>query len=90
MWDYSVDAGCGSLTSAFLEGRCAIGYAPPGCWKNLFIDSDDDGEGEGALHGGMRPMVVSSGMTSIEKHCGDQGWQMGDMPSRTVSNLLVV
>lgn len=49
MWDYSVDAGCGSLTSAFLEGRCAIGYAPPGCWKNLFIDSDDDGEGEGGI-----------------------------------------
>ena len=50
VWDYSTDAGCGDLVSAFMEGRCAIGYAPPGCWRNIFIDGDDDaGEGEGGI-----------------------------------------
>jgi hypothetical protein len=31
LWDYSADAGCDSLASMFMQGRCAIGYAPPGC-----------------------------------------------------------
>jgi hypothetical protein len=48
LWDYSADAGCDSLASMFMQGRCAIGYAPPGCWKDLFIDSNN-GEGEGGV-----------------------------------------
>ncbi|KAK3238909.1 hypothetical protein CYMTET_51119 [Cymbomonas tetramitiformis] len=29
-------AGTGDCGSLYMEGRCAIGYGPPGCWKGVF------------------------------------------------------
>jgi len=40
LWPMSTD---GCITSTFLEGRCAIGLAPPGCWKGTFVNSDEGG-----------------------------------------------
>ena len=40
LWGYSAD---GCITSTFLEGRCAIGLAPPGCWKGTFVNSEEGG-----------------------------------------------
>lgn len=37
LWNNGAD---GCITSNFMEGRCAIGYAPPGCWKGVFVNSD--------------------------------------------------
>lgn len=34
LWKNGAD---GCITDNFLEGRCAIGLAPPGCWKILFL-----------------------------------------------------
>jgi hypothetical protein len=40
LWPLSADA---CITSTFAEGRCAIGLAPPGCWKSIFVDADEGG-----------------------------------------------
>eukprot|EP00571_Detonula_confervacea_P002410 CAMPEP_0172315400 /NCGR_PEP_ID=MMETSP1058-20130122/25061_1 /TAXON_ID=83371 /ORGANISM="Detonula confervacea, Strain CCMP 353" /LENGTH=1336 /DNA_ID=CAMNT_0013029473 /DNA_START=176 /DNA_END=4186 /DNA_ORIENTATION=+ len=40
LWANSAD---GCTTSNFVEGRCAIGFAPPGCWKGVFVNSDEGG-----------------------------------------------
>jgi len=40
LWDNSAD---GCTTPNFLSGRCAIGYAPPGCWKSVFANSEEGG-----------------------------------------------
>ena len=32
LWENSAD---GCITSNFVEGRCAIGFAPPGCWGRV-------------------------------------------------------
>lgn len=46
LWVNSAD---GCTTNNFVQGRCAIGYAPPGCWKGVFVNpdgvsrKDDDG-----------------------------------------------
>ena len=40
LWANSAD---GCITSNFVEGRCAIGFAPPGCWKGTFVNSDEGG-----------------------------------------------
>jgi hypothetical protein len=36
LWKYGGD-GC---NSNFIEGRCAIGFAPPGCFKGIFLSPD--------------------------------------------------
>jgi ABC-type glycerol-3-phosphate transport system substrate-binding protein len=30
----------GNSSSSYIEGRCAIGFGPPGEWKGLFLDPD--------------------------------------------------
>lgn len=40
LWANSADA---CITTNFLEGRCAIGLAPPGCWKGIFVNSTEEG-----------------------------------------------
>jgi len=40
LWGYSAD---GCTSSTFIEGRCAIGLAPPGCWKGTFVNKDEGG-----------------------------------------------
>lgn len=35
LWNYGA-SDCGSPN--FAAGRCAIGYAPPGCWKGVFLN----------------------------------------------------
>ena len=40
LWPLSAD---GCITSTFAEGRCAIGFAPPGCWKSIFVNTDEGG-----------------------------------------------
>lgn len=40
LWPNSAD---GCITSNFVEGRCAIGLAPPGCWKGAFVNSAEGG-----------------------------------------------
>jgi len=40
LWPLSADA---CITSTFVEGRCAIGIAPPGCWKSVFVNTDEGG-----------------------------------------------
>eukprot|EP00804_Cyclotella_cryptica_P020261 CCRYP_015874-RB/>CCRYP_015874-RB protein AED:0.14 eAED:0.15 QI:553/0.71/0.62/1/0.85/0.75/8/0/1009 len=40
LWPLSADA---CITSTFAEGRCAIGIAPPGCWKGIFVDAEEGG-----------------------------------------------
>lgn len=40
LWPMSADA---CITSTFAEGRCAIGLAPPGCWKGIFVNTDEGG-----------------------------------------------
>ena len=39
-WSCSAD---GCSTTNFVLGRCAIGYAPPGCWKSVFVNSAEEG-----------------------------------------------
>lgn len=36
LWNYGGD-GC---NTNFIEGRCAIGFAPPGCFKGIFLSPD--------------------------------------------------
>lgn len=36
LWENGGDA----CNSNFIEGRCAIGFAPPGCFKGVFLSSD--------------------------------------------------
>jgi hypothetical protein len=45
LWDVSED---GCISNNFVTGRCAIGYAPPGCWKSVFVNSHE-GTGEGGV-----------------------------------------
>ena len=33
----------GCITSNFVEGKCAIGFAPPGCWKGTFVKNEEGG-----------------------------------------------
>ncbi|MGK3739783.1 MAG: hypothetical protein ACI8RD_004614 [Bacillariaceae sp.] len=40
LWANSAD---GCITSNFVEGKCAIGFAPPGCWKGTFVNSEEGG-----------------------------------------------
>ncbi len=40
LWGVSAD---GCTTPNFITGRCAIGYAPPGCWKGIFVNSEEGG-----------------------------------------------
>ena len=40
LWANSAD---GCSTNNFVSGRCAIGYAPPGCWKYVFVNSTEMG-----------------------------------------------
>lgn len=35
-----VNGADGCITDNFITGRCAIGFAPPGCWKGVFLDPD--------------------------------------------------
>jgi len=44
LWRHGSD---GCITPNFSTGRCAIGFAPPGCWKGLFLDPRDESEREG-------------------------------------------
>lgn len=45
LWNVSED---GCITDNFVTGRCAIGYAPPGCWKGVFVNSHG-GTGDGGI-----------------------------------------
>jgi serine/threonine protein kinase/ABC-type glycerol-3-phosphate transport system substrate-binding protein len=40
LWGNSAD---GCITNNFVAGRCAIGIAPPGCWKGTFVNSEEGG-----------------------------------------------
>lgn len=40
LWPNSAD---GCITNNFVAGRCAIGLAPPGCWKGTFVNSEEGG-----------------------------------------------
>ncbi len=40
LWANSAD---GCITTNFVEGRCAVGLAPPGCWKGTFVNSEEGG-----------------------------------------------
>jgi hypothetical protein len=40
IWKELWNTGANSETDYFLEGRCAIGFAPPGSWKRLFLTPD--------------------------------------------------
>ncbi|KAL7516874.1 hypothetical protein ACHAWX_002366, partial [Stephanocyclus meneghinianus] len=40
LWPLATD---GCTTSTFAEGRCAIGLAPPGCWKGIFVNTEEGG-----------------------------------------------
>lgn len=40
LWANSAD---GCITNNFVSGRCAIGFAPPGCWKGAFVNSKEGG-----------------------------------------------
>ena len=40
LWANSAD---GCITSNFVEGRCAIGFAPPGCWKGSIVNAEEGG-----------------------------------------------
>mmetsp|Transcript_5419 Transcript_5419/g.7092 ORF Transcript_5419/g.7092 Transcript_5419/m.7092 type:complete len:986 (+) Transcript_5419:173-3130(+) len=40
LWPTTAD---GCTTPAFVNGQCAIGLAPPGCWKGTFVNSDEGG-----------------------------------------------
>lgn len=39
LWEHATD-GCNGI---FASGRCAIGFAPPGCWKGIFLHADEGG-----------------------------------------------
>lgn len=34
LWDHAA----GACDASFETGRCAVGYAPPGCWKSVFLN----------------------------------------------------
>uniref|UniRef100_A0A7S2MVN4 Uncharacterized protein n=1 Tax=Helicotheca tamesis TaxID=374047 RepID=A0A7S2MVN4_9STRA len=36
--DLWVNGADGCITDNFITGRCAIGFAPPGCWKRIFLE----------------------------------------------------
>jgi len=40
LWGNSAD---GCITNNFVSGRCAIGLAPPGCWKGAFVNNEEGG-----------------------------------------------
>lgn len=37
LWKHGED---GCITPSMIEGRCAIGFSPPGCWKNIFLNEN--------------------------------------------------
>jgi len=46
LWNHGAD---GCISPNFARGRCAIGFAPPGCWKGIFLNGISRRDANGTL-----------------------------------------